>query len=202
MPTTETSDTTFRRVFTAHFDAVTRYCLRRIAVEEVNDVVADVFAVAWKKIDRMPADSALPWLYGIARNELRNRYRAGRRFEDIKTRLRGQASQVDPGPEPQIVRRAELQQVMDVLETLAPADREILLLRTQEELDYSQLGALLGCSAEAARKRLNRAIARLRTAGGFSAPPEDARGPCDERRWPVNDTQLLQSLSEAKQTPQ
>jgi RNA polymerase sigma factor (sigma-70 family) len=67
-----------------------------------------------------------------------------------------------------IVRSEELRQIMAALSTLRPADQEILLLRTHEELDYSQLSVALSCSPDAARKRLTRAIRRLRMAANVA----------------------------------
>ncbi len=168
---TEPAEARFRKVFQTHFDAINRYCLRRISIEEVNDVVAETFAVAWRKKERIPEVSdQLPWLYGIARNEIRNRHRSLRRLKALKSKLGGQAHQTDAGPEPIVVRNEDLRQVMDALSSLSPRDREVLLLRTHEELDYEQLGVALSCSPEAARKRLSRAIDRLRRAGGFTKP--------------------------------
>ena len=143
---------------------------------DVNDVVADVFVVAWRKIDRIPPEGeVLPWLYGIARNEIRNRHRAARRARALRSKLAGQADPAEPGPEPVVIRNAELRHVMSALESLSPDDQEVLLLRAHEELGYSELGIALGCSSEAARKRLTRAIARLRRAGGYVEPGEQAR---------------------------
>lgn len=167
----------FRRAFDAYFAAVNRYCLRRIPANDVNDVVAEVFAVAWRKVERMPdGELTLPWLYGVARNEVNNRRRANRRFRALISRLGGQAHHPDPGPETVIVRQTELETLMEALGTLRPEDRELLLLRTHEELDYSQIGIAVGCSPEAARKRLSRATSRLRRAAGIPEPQTAASG--------------------------
>ena len=169
------SEAKFREAFTAHFNAINRYCLRRISLDEVNDVTAEIFAVAWRKVDRMP-DDALPWLYGVARNEIRNRRRSHRRTQALKLKLSGQAESQDLGPEPIIVRNSELQELMTALRSLSDNDQELLLLHTHEELDYEQMGVALGCSPEAARKRLARAIGRLRRAGGIPDPKKGSQG--------------------------
>lgn len=44
---------------------------------------------------------------------------------------------------------------------LGEADQEVLRLAGWEELDRDELAAALGCSANAATKRLNRALDRL-----------------------------------------
>ncbi len=165
------SEMAFREAFDAHFDAVNRYCLRRIDAADVNDVVAEVFVVAWRKIDQMPdGGDALPWLYGVARNEIRNSRRARGRRQSLRSKLGGLAQHADPGPESVVVRHEQLDQLMAAVASLRPADQEILLLRTQEELDYRQIGIAIDASPEAARKRLNRAISRLRIAAGVPAP--------------------------------
>lgn len=167
----------FRTAFESHFDAINRYCLRRISVDDVNDVVAEVFAVAWRKVERMPdGDEALPWLYGVARLEINNRRRATRRFRALVAKARSQAPQTEPGPEHVMIRKAQVQELVDALGTLRPEDQEVLLLRTHEELDYGQMGIALGCSPEAARKRLTRAISRLRRAAGIPDPHGAASG--------------------------
>lgn len=161
----------FRSAFDAHYDAVVRYCLRRIGTSEVNDVVSDVFAIAWRKVDAMPdGDAALPWLYSVARNEIRNRYRAAARFRRLTTKVGARVIGHDPGPEPIVVSRAEYAELMEALDTLRPEDREVLLLKTQEELDYEQIGLVIGVTPEAARKRVTRALQKLRRAAGIPSP--------------------------------
>ena len=59
MGSSPTTDTSFRRIYDEHFEAVTRYCLRRLPVAEVNDATAEVFLVAWRQIDRVPEGPAI-----------------------------------------------------------------------------------------------------------------------------------------------
>ena len=165
------SEAKFRRAFTVHFDAVSRYCLRRLSIGEVNDVVADVFTVAWRKVEQMPApDDALPWLYGVARNEVNNRRRSIRRARALIARASTAATPTEPGPEPVIVAHAEYADLMHALRSLRPEDQELLMLRTHEELDYREIGMVLGTTPEAVRKRLHRALQRLRRAAGIPEP--------------------------------
>ena len=165
------SDAKFRRAFDAHFAAMNRYCLRRVAIDDVNDVVAEVFAVAWRKVDRMPeGEDTLPWLYRVAHHEISNRRRSRRRFRALVVKLDGQAVHPEAGPESVIVRSSELDHLLDALRTLRPGEQEVLLLHTHEDLDYSQLSVALDCSPDAARKRLTRAIRRLRKAADIPEP--------------------------------
>jgi RNA polymerase sigma-70 factor (ECF subfamily) len=167
----------FRSTFEECFDAMNRYCLRRLPTDEVNDAVAEVFAVAWRKIEQVPdGDETLPWLYGVARYEVSNRRRTARRSLALKQKLKGLAHHADPGPEPEIIRASELQHLVDALGFLKADDRELLLLRTQEELSYSQMAVAFNCSPEAVRKRLSRALTRLRKAANLPEPYKMAIG--------------------------
>ena len=62
-------------LFYAHFGPfVASYVGRRADSGAVGDLVAEVFAVAWKRRVDVPED-ALPWLYAVGRNVLGNHYR-------------------------------------------------------------------------------------------------------------------------------
>ena len=57
------------------------YCKRRLSIHDANDAVADIFVTVWNKIDDIPpGDEARLYLYGIARNAVRNTQRSGRRW--------------------------------------------------------------------------------------------------------------------------
>ena len=56
-------------LFNAHGTAVRAYALRRLGAGEsasADDVVSEVFAVAWRRIDAVPEGAELPWLLGCA----------------------------------------------------------------------------------------------------------------------------------------
>ncbi len=57
------------RLYESHADAVMRYAQRRSDRETAEEVVAQVFLVAWRRRGALP-DDALPWLYGVARRAL------------------------------------------------------------------------------------------------------------------------------------
>jgi RNA polymerase sigma-70 factor (ECF subfamily) len=72
--------------------------------ETAQDVAAETFRVAWRRIDKVPdgADGELPWLYAVARNILANHLRGQRRGGRLTARL-GRTAPVGrglrPGPE-------------------------------------------------------------------------------------------------------
>ena len=166
MDRSPSSDARFRRLFEEHADAMRSYCIRRLERHAVDDAVADVFAIAWRRWDKVPTDDgALPYLYGVARNVVRNHQRAARRHARLATRARSVAAVgTQTGPEAQVVVRQEERIVLEAMEQLRPADQELLRLRAWEELSRHDIAATLDISPGAVDMRLNRAMKRMATA--------------------------------------
>jgi RNA polymerase sigma factor (sigma-70 family) len=70
----------------------------------------------------------------------------------------------------QIVRNEQDDELVTALRTLKPDDQEILWLRAYEGLSTKQISVAIGCSEEAAKKRVSRALARLRKAAAIERP--------------------------------
>jgi RNA polymerase sigma factor (sigma-70 family) len=146
----------FHTLFIRHYPAVFGYAARRVGRDEAADVAADVFTVAWRRLNRVPAEpQALPWLYGVARRVVANQERAANRRLRLEARAAAYADSTAPGPE-------SLDPDVEVaLSRLSPSDREVLRLAAWEELQPAEIAAVLGCSANAAAVRLHRARQRL-----------------------------------------
>ncbi len=127
------------------------YALRRADAEEARDVVAETFTVAWRRLDQVPDDGALPWLLLTARNVLANRRRGERRD------ARGPAA-VEPDHADDVVGVATL---VSAFNRLPERDREVLALVAWEGLEPREAAATLGCSAATFSVRLHRARKRL-----------------------------------------
>ena len=70
----------FEPIFERHFVAVHTYLHRRAGRDLADELAAETFALAFEhRSSCRGAGSALPWLYGIATNLLRRRWRAERR---------------------------------------------------------------------------------------------------------------------------
>jgi RNA polymerase sigma factor (sigma-70 family) len=152
----------FKVMYDEHYPAVLRYAARRVGAEAARDIAAETFLTAWRRLDRVPADQSLPWLYATARkclaNELRRRDRRERLDVRIRTEvLRGQDL---AGPEPG-ERVADRLAVLAALDTLRPDDQEALRLIEWEQLDVAAAAQVMGCSAATFRVRLHRARRRL-----------------------------------------
>jgi RNA polymerase sigma-70 factor (ECF subfamily) len=140
-------------LYRSHGSAVHAYALRRVDRATADEVVAETFVVAWRRLEDVPPQ-ALPWLYAVARRLVANQTRGANRRSALARRL---AAEVDDGARPS---RADV--TLGRLEALNARDREVLLLIAWEGLTQRQAAAVLGCSHAAVRVRLHRARRRLR----------------------------------------
>jgi len=135
---------------------VLAYALRRSNHEMANDVCAETFVVAWRRLETVP-DDPLPWLLGVARRKLSNARRSDGRFEALQIRLLQEPQRVGQGDALPV--GAEL--VLAELRRLPERYREALLLVAWEGLTDTQAAQVLGCTPTAFRLRLHRARKRL-----------------------------------------
>jgi RNA polymerase sigma-70 factor (ECF subfamily) len=150
----------FTALFDAHAPDLLAYVIRRLPDRtSAPDVVADVFLVAWRRIDDVPhGDAARLWLFGVARMTLQNERRGQRRHEALGERLRAELAVQPDAPEPEERDPA----LAAALARLRPDDRELLLLIGWDGLTPSEAAVVLDISAETTRVRVHRARARLR----------------------------------------
>jgi RNA polymerase sigma-70 factor, ECF subfamily len=147
----------FEALYRTHAGAVLAYARRRTDNATADDVVADVFLTAWRRLADVPSDP-LPWLLGIARRVLANRRRGEARTAALHDRLattaRPQAG--DDRPSGSID-----EQVENALRALSDRDREILLLVAWDGLEPARAARALGVRPGAFAVRLHRARRRL-----------------------------------------
>ena len=114
--------------------------------------MAEVMTVAWRRLDVVPDPPATrPWLFGVARNQLRSARRKDQRQQAIAHRVGSQGAFATETEAP------SLAPVAAALEQLKPADRELLLLVAWDELPHAEIGQLLSISPNAVAIRIHRA---------------------------------------------
>ena len=146
------------RLAAAHGARVLAYLGRRTTPhEDAADLYQHVLTTTWRKIHTVPDgdEEALCWMLAVARRELANHRRGATRRLAATDRLRDAIA--DRAAEP----RAPDDRVHAALDNLSAHDRELITLTYWDELTAEQVGRVLGLSATATRKRLQRARARL-----------------------------------------
>lgn len=154
----------FGRIYAAHHLEIYGYLRRRADAETARDAASETFVVLWRRLDDAPQDDEIrPWLYGVARKALANQQRSRRRFRALQRKVGGSAPETSPIPNPEavVVRAADIQRVVDAMDELRPADRDVLQLAIWEELSHEEIGVVLGCKAHAVDQRIHRAKQRL-----------------------------------------
>lgn len=154
----------FEELFNLASEQVLGYLVRRVEQpQDAADLMAEVFSVAWRRIDTVPAgDEGRLWLFGVARNVLANHRRGRRRHDRLADRLRGhltdRARAAGFGTDP------VAEHVRAALDRLSPDDRELLMLTAWDQLTPAETAGLLGIAPATVRSRLSRARQRLRQA--------------------------------------
>ncbi|MFC4852979.1 RNA polymerase sigma factor [Actinophytocola glycyrrhizae] len=171
---TDAEERRFTAIYDAHHAQVYAYAVSRAGRQLADDVVSEVFVVAWRRLDAAPA-AALPWLLGVARNVVRERYRDQARQVSLATELRAWVEEANADVADGVAERAA---VLAALAHLRDDDRELLTLVAWHGLSSREAAQVVGCSTATFFVRLHRARKRLQEAladAGPAARPEVRR---------------------------
>jgi RNA polymerase sigma-70 factor, ECF subfamily len=160
-----------------HAQAVLRYTRRRVMPADVDDVVAETFVVAWRRLDEVP-EQALPWLLGVARGVSANALRSARRRDALADRVAATGEHDPRRTAPGTAGAADTDIDTDTdgaavaaLRGMSDLDRELLTLIAWDGLSHAEAATALGCSPGALKVRLHRARKRFASLLGPSPPP-------------------------------
>lgn len=164
----------FEALYDQYYGRVLAYVLRRTTSAAAQDVVADTFLVAWRRLDRL-SDEPLPWLLGVARKALANQRRTQRRQNAVidelraKNQLTGVLEAIDVG---------EVDAVTKAVNRLSELDRELLKLVVWDGVSTKEAARVVGISHVACRVRLHRTRRRLadELAGGERSTTAGSQG--------------------------
>nr|WP_272213045.1 RNA polymerase sigma factor [Marinicella sp. W31]MDC2878985.1 RNA polymerase sigma factor [Marinicella sp. W31] len=172
----------FECLFRRHNAAMIRFCTGMVQSRQTaEEVVQDTWVSVLNRIDLFEGRSSLAsWIFTILINKARTRAKRegrvvlfdgqgeGDGLEDAfdgRGRWRNLPELWDDlTPERHVSGRSILQHVEVVITTLPPAQRAVLILRGQQELDPSEVCALLDISEGNMRVLLHRARVTLRNA--------------------------------------
>jgi RNA polymerase sigma-70 factor (ECF subfamily) len=153
---------------------------------DASDVVQEAQLEAARRLAGYLEEPHMPfrlWLRWLAHDRLlmvqRRHLGAARRSVGREVALPEESSLLfargllagDPTPSQHLQQQELASRVRAAVARLPPDDREVLLMRTFEDLSYEEVAYLLGVSAETARKRHGRALLRLHrilTEGGLT----------------------------------
>lgn len=162
-------------MFERHVRPLLRYCACRVGPDAAEDVVAEVFVVAYAQRKRFDPGraSALTWLYGIATNVARRHQRTELRI--YRTYARGAVDDIEEPFADRAASRVDAhvarRRVAAALAKLPARQRDVLLLYAIAELDYAEIAQALDIPLGSVQSSLHRARTKLRASlGAHSAP--------------------------------
>jgi len=144
--------------------------------EEARDLTQETFLRAFQSIDRFRGDSSLKtWIYRIAINQARNRWRWWRRRKrDVTVSLDATDEHRDrpiagplpsdnsPSPEEETLAREREAQLREALQSLRRSYREAVILRDVEGFSYEEIARTLQISIGTVKSRISRGRLELR----------------------------------------
>lgn len=147
-----------------HGAAIGRLCMAFLGSQAEAEEAAQEALIA--ALDAMPSyrgeGTVRAWLFGIARRVCARRVETRVRREQ---RLRlVQPEEAAPGAEALVAARQQAHRVRAALESLKPTEREAVVLRYDAGLSFAEVAAACGIDEPAARKRVSRALERMRKA--------------------------------------
>lgn len=132
------------------------------------DLTAETFAQAWhssKRFKDMADGSGAPWLFGIARNLLRQYHKHNRIESAARERLGMPTAWAEcdeyEAVDERMFATSLAPRLRNAVRTLPTEQQRALELRIVQQLDYDEVAGALGCTQNAARLRVSRALRAL-----------------------------------------
>jgi RNA polymerase sigma factor (sigma-70 family) len=146
----------FNDLFRSYLSEASRFIARRTKPEDVEDLAADLFALAWQKRDSIPKGLELPWLYKSARYLISNHNRK----QQGRTSILATLQEPQSAPSAESIALADLD-LAEAWKGLNTKEKEILSLWAFEGLEPKQLAVALEKSENACAIALSRAKSKL-----------------------------------------
>ncbi len=153
----------FGELYDRHVVRVYRHIYYMVGnAAEAEDLTAQAFLRAWEAIERYQVRGApfVSWLLRIAHNLGVSYLRSKRESSELHDGIVEHKS--DRDPESAYERTAEEELVREAILTLREEQRQVIILRFIEDLDYREVAEIIGKSVAAIRVIQHRALNSLR----------------------------------------
>lgn len=143
-----------------HHAILGRLCMALLGSQaDADEAVQETLLRAHRAMPTYRAEGTVKaWLCGIARHVCAHMLETRRRGKELLELVPAEGEQRDA-----FEARRRTRVVRDALEKLKPSEREALVLRFVADLSHREIAVACGLDEAAARKRISRALARLRS---------------------------------------
>lgn len=158
----------YAEFYRRHSRSVLAFLMRRTGcAQTAADLASETFAAALAGRGSFRADvgGALPWLYGIARNQLGKYLRKERISRKYQKRLAMRTPTLTDGEVTRVEELADMAalrgRIADAMRALPAGQAQAVQLRIVEQRSYAEVAEAIGTSEGAARVRVSRGLTRL-----------------------------------------
>lgn len=144
----------------AHGSILGRLCIAFLGSQaDADEAVQETLLRAHRSMSTYRGEGSIKaWLCGIARHVCARMLETRRRGAEVALEIvPGDAGAVD-----ELVARQRARRVREALDQLKPTEREALVLRYVADLSHREIAAACNLDEPTARKRVSRALARMR----------------------------------------
>lgn len=147
-----------------HGAPIGRLCMALLGNQaEAEETAQEVLIAAHGAMGGFRGEGSIrAWLFGIARRKCARRLETRTR-RDRRLRLVHDAGAATEMPDEALAAQRRADRVRGALERLKPSERDAVVLRYESGLAYREIGEACGIDEVTARKRVSRALARMRT---------------------------------------
>jgi RNA polymerase sigma-70 factor, ECF subfamily len=127
--------------------------------EAAKDITQQIFMKVFTSILTFQHRASFSsWLFRLAVNVCRDYQRSAQRMKIFSSGLTNSVVAYEPAPtmEESLCKEYALEMVQRVVRKLSPKLRSVIVLKYIEDLSYSEIAELLGCSIGTVSSRLNR----------------------------------------------
>jgi len=160
----------FEQLYGRHRTRLYRYLLRQLRDAALAD---EFFQDVWQKVIAAragwtPEAPFGTWLYRIAHNRLGDHWRAAKYRPPAPEDADERAARIpDPDtPERQLSEFEQRRRLQLALDALPPEQREVVVMRLEQELTLEEIGEITGVGRETVKSRLRYAMDKLRAGLG------------------------------------
>jgi len=164
----------FDQLYSRHRGRLYRFLLRQLRDQATAD---ELFQDVWQRVIAAragwkPEAAFSTWLFRIAHNRLADHWRASSYRPPAPADADERAARIpDPDTPERTLSEFEQRRLLQLaLDALPAEQREVLLLRLEQELTLEEIGAITGVGRETVKSRLRYAMEKLRARLPDEAP--------------------------------
>ena len=161
----------YKKLYDEHVSKIGRIAKSYLGVDDVEDVIQEVFIKVYKNIKKFRGDSALStWIYRITVNVCKDMLAKKHRKKEILTSFGLEEDDEKTFPEPveetrpsdEFLKEVSSEEIRRAIDSLSQEDRLLITLREIEEMRYAEIADVVEKPIGTVKSKLHYARERLK----------------------------------------